>query len=70
MSPNLRRPCKTKAQRLGIGDWVGVDPASMNALGEASGLGASRYVDVSETGFKLPETFNRAFSPDSAVPGL
>lgn len=66
----LAAAVQTMVQRLETGEWVGVDPASMNALGEASGLGASRYVDISETGFKLPEMFNRAFSRDSVVPGL
>lgn len=66
----LAAATETMMQRLETGEWVGVDPAAMNALGAASGLGEARYIDIEETGFRLPDPFNRAFFRDSEVPGL
>jgi len=66
----LAAATQTMMNRLETGEWVGVDPEAMNARGQASGLGEPRYIDIEQTGFRLPDPFNRAFSRNSAVPGL
>jgi pimeloyl-ACP methyl ester carboxylesterase len=61
---------ETMMQRLETGEWVGLDPESMNTLGRDAGLGDARFIDIDKTGFKLPSTFNRAFTRETDVPGV
>jgi hypothetical protein len=58
----------TMIRRLDNGSWdILASPESMNALGQASGLGQPRYVRPSTAlGYTPPRTLNRAFYPNSA----
>tara|TARA_R100000365_G_C2746078_1_gene75205 strand:+ start:839 stop:2407 length:1569 start_codon:yes stop_codon:yes gene_type:complete len=60
----------TLVERLETGEW-NTSPEAMNAAGEASGLGEARFLALDDnTGFRLPDPFNRAFFRDDEVPGL
>jgi hypothetical protein len=60
----------TIIERIETGEW-NTSPEAMNEAGEASGLGGARFIALDDnTGFRLPDPFNRAFFHDDEVPGL
>lgn len=60
----------TIIDRIETGEWHS-SAEEMNALGNAAGVGEARFLELDEnTGFRLPETFNRLFFKDDVVNDL
>jgi hypothetical protein len=61
---------ETMVRRIETGRWANItSPENLNALGRTFGLGEPRFIDPGvAAGWLMPNTFNRAFYPDSAGP--
>lgn len=60
----------TILDRIETGEWH-ASAEEMNALGNAAGVGEARFLELDEnTGFRLPENFNRLFFKDDVVSDL
>lgn len=61
----------TIMERIETGEWGDTSPQALNAVGTDSGYGESRFIALDEnTGFSLPDPFNRIFFSTDEVPGL